>query len=155
MGMLRLDSEMLPKLSWLAFVAASVIWIIRWHAKRMRSRWKGEKILIVDDDALTRDMVRASLRHEGFQVREAEDGREALRLLRQEHIHLVILNRAMANPDGIQARLKRGTRIPIILLSAKGEGDSAAGRTAGAAEGAAKPFNPAALVARVKAQLRR
>ncbi|WP_405175024.1 response regulator transcription factor [Paenibacillus sp. FSL H8-0261] len=115
-------------------------------------------ILIVDDDSEIRDVIHVYLRNEGYQVREAADGQEALIAIQTTSIQLVILDVMMPRMDGIIACLKirEISNIPIIMLSAKQEDiDKITGLTTGADDYMIKPFNPLELLARVKAQLRR
>ncbi|MDR9855233.1 response regulator transcription factor [Paenibacillus sp. VCA1] len=115
-------------------------------------------VLVVDDDPEIRDVVHIFLRNEGLRVFEAEDGLEALELLKREVVDLIILDVMMPNLDGIKAcfKIRETMNIPIIMLSAKGEDiDKITGLTTGADDYVAKPFNPLELMARVKAQLRR
>ncbi|GIO29672.1 MULTISPECIES: response regulator transcription factor [Paenibacillus] len=115
-------------------------------------------VLVVDDDPEIRDVVHIFLRNEGLRVFEAEDGLEALELLKREGVDLIILDVMMPNLDGIKAcfKIRETMNIPIIMLSAKGEDiDKITGLTTGADDYVAKPFNPLELMARVKAQLRR
>lgn len=115
-------------------------------------------ILVADDDPEIRDVVHIFLRNEGFQVLEAEDGLQAVDLMRREAIDLVILDVMMPGMDGIMAcfKIREMSSIPIIMLSAKGEDiDKITGLTTGADDYVSKPFNPLELIARVKAQLRR
>ncbi len=115
-------------------------------------------ILVADDDREIRNVIQIYLRNEGYQVIEAEDGVQALEILQQENIHLIILDIMMPNLDGIRACLKirEESNIPIIMLSAKGEDlDKIMGLSTGADDYMTKPFNPLELIARVKAQFRR
>ncbi|WP_409344362.1 response regulator transcription factor [Paenibacillus sp. MBLB4367] len=115
-------------------------------------------VLVTDDDPEIRDVIRIYLQNEGYRVFEAEDGIQALDLLRREAIDVIILDVMMPNMDGIKAcfKIRELTKVPIIMLSAKGEDiDKITGLTTGADDYVAKPFNPLELVARVKAQLRR
>lgn len=117
-----------------------------------------KNILIVDDEAEIRDVMHIYLRNEGYRVLEAEDGIQALELLRREKIDLMILDIMMPRMDGMQAclRIREETNIPIIMLSAKGEDlDKIMGLSTGADDYVTKPFNPLELAARVKAQFRR
>ena len=115
-------------------------------------------ILVVDDDREIRDVLHIYLRNEGYHVREAEEGIQALQILQRENIHLIILDIMMPKMDGIKACLKirEESSIPIIMLSAKEEYlDKITGLSTGADDYVTKPFNPLELIARVKAQLRR
>lgn len=115
-------------------------------------------ILVVDDDRAIVDSTALYLESEGFAVAKAYDGMEALEILSERKIHLMILDIMMPKLDGIQATLKvrESKNIPIILVSAKSEdADKILGLTIGADDYVTKPFNPLELVARVKSQLRR
>ncbi|MGG4396672.1 response regulator transcription factor [Paenibacillus thiaminolyticus] len=115
-------------------------------------------ILVVDDDPEIRDVIHVYLRNEGYQVREASDGLEALEQLNTESVNVVILDVMMPNMDGIRTcmKIRETSSVPIIMLSAKEEDiDKINGLTTGADDYVAKPFNPLELMARVKAQLRR
>lgn len=117
-----------------------------------------ECILVADDD---REIVRAIailLEKEGYHVLKAYDGLEALELLTQNQVHLVIMDVMMPKLDGLSAvmRIRERQNIPIIVLSAKSEEtDKVIGLSMGADDYVAKPYNPAELLARVKSQLRR
>ena len=117
-----------------------------------------EKILIVDDE---QDILRALeiyLRTEGYEVLTASSGKEALRIMETEDVHLVLMDIMMPEMDGIEAtvELRKNNNIPVILLTAKGEDtDKVLGLNIGADDYVTKPFNPVELIARVKAQLRR
>ena len=116
------------------------------------------RILIVDDD---REIVMALtkiLENEGYVVFQAQDGRQALDVLLQENIHLVLMDIMMPNLDGLSAtmRIREKQNIPIILLSAKSEdSDKILGLSMGADDYITKPFSPPELAARIKSQLRR
>ncbi|MGO4886754.1 response regulator transcription factor [Anaerobacillus sp. MEB173] len=115
-------------------------------------------ILVVDDDKEIRDAIDIYLRNEGISVLKAKDGVEALEILSEQEVHLIILDVMMPRLDGIQATFKiRETKnIPIIILSAKTEDtDKILGLQVGADDYVTKPFNPLELLARVKSQLRR
>lgn len=115
-------------------------------------------ILVVDDDREIVDSISIFLAGEGYKAFKAYDGIEALDVLSENQVHLMILDIMMPRMDGIKTLLKlRETRnIPVILLSAKSEDtDKIFGLTAGADDYVTKPFNPSELMARVKSQLRR
>lgn len=115
-------------------------------------------ILVVDDDREIVDSICIFLSGEGYKAFKAYDGIEALEILSENDIHLMILDIMMPKLDGIKTLLKlRETRnLPVILLSAKSEdNDKIFGLTAGADDYVTKPFNPSELMARVKSQLRR
>ena len=115
-------------------------------------------ILICDDD---RDIVSALdiyLTSEGYQTIKAYNGREALRAAEGHEIHLILMDIMMPELDGIRAtvKLREGSNVPIILLTAKSEDtDKILGLNIGADDYITKPFNPLEVMARVKSQLRR
>ena len=115
-------------------------------------------ILICDDD---RDIVSALdiyLTSEGYKTYKAYDGLEALKMVDQYDIQLVLLDVMMPGLDGIRttAKLRESKNIPIILLTAKSEdSDKILGLNIGADDYITKPFNPIEVIARVKSQLRR
>ena len=115
-------------------------------------------ILVCDDDREIAGAVEIYLRNEGYDVFKAYDGVEALEALKENEIHLIIMDVMMPKMDGIQATMKirEENNIPIIMLSAKTEDyDKITGLNVGADDYITKPFNPLELVARVKSQLRR
>ena len=115
-------------------------------------------ILVCDDDKEIAGAIEIYLRNEGYQVFKAYDGAEALRVAREQPLHLIIMDIMMPRMDGIQATMKirEEKNIPIIMLSAKSEDyDKIIGLNVGADDSVTKPFNPLELVARVKSQLRR
>lgn len=115
-------------------------------------------ILVCDDDKAIVDAIDIYLSQEGFTVFRAYDGEEALRILKNEDIKLLIIDVMMPRLDGIHATLKirEYSSIPIIILSAKTEdSDKILGLNVGADDYVTKPFNPLELVARVKSALRR
>lgn len=124
-------------------------------------REKGGKklnILVCDDDKEIVEAIEIYLQQEGYQVFRAYDGEDALKILKEEEIHLFIIDVMMPKLDGIRATLKirEESSIPIIILSAKSEDtDKILGLNVGADDYITKPFNPLELVARVKSQLRR
>jgi len=116
-------------------------------------------ILVVDDNRKTVDLVRLYLEREGFSVRAGFDGRQALRLAREERPDLVILDLMLPHVDGLDVchvlRQEIGA-VPVIMLSARStEADKLGGLETGADDYVTKPFSPAELVARVRAVLRR
>lgn len=115
-------------------------------------------ILICDDERDIRRALSIYLAGEGYGVLQAENGSDAVRLLEQEEIHLVLMDIMMPIMDGMtaMAAIRQKSNIPVILLTAKGEDmDKVAGLTLGADDYITKPFNPIEVLARVKAQLRR
>lgn len=116
------------------------------------------KILVCDDDKEIVEAIDIYLSQEGYEVRKAYDGEEALKVLKEQEIDLLIIDVMMPRLDGIRATLKirEANNIPIIILSAKSEdADKILGLNVGADDYVTKPFNPLELVARVKSQLRR
>lgn len=116
------------------------------------------RVLVVDDEKEIRDAIEIYLKNEGIIVRKAEDGIQALEIIGEEEIHLIILDVMMPRLDGISAtfKIREKKHIPIIILSAKSEDtDKILGLQVGADDYVTKPFNPMELVARVKSQLRR
>ncbi|HIR85433.1 MAG TPA: response regulator transcription factor [Candidatus Galloscillospira excrementavium] len=115
-------------------------------------------ILICDDD---KDIVSALdiyLTSEGYATLKAYNGLEAIRLVEEQEVHLVLLDVMMPGLDGIRvtAKLREKHNIPIILLTAKSEdSDKVLGLNIGADDYITKPFNPIEVIARVKSQLRR
>ncbi|TCP59094.1 DNA-binding response OmpR family regulator [Tumebacillus sp. BK434] len=117
-----------------------------------------ERILIVDDEKEIRDLIEIYLKNEGYRVLQAENGAEALALLEETAVDLIILDIMMPQLDGLtftlQVREKQD--MPIIMLSAKTQDmDKIHGLSTGADDYMTKPFNPMELIARVKSQLRR
>ena len=117
-----------------------------------------QTILVCDDDKEIVEAIDIYLQQEGYQVLKAYDGEEALEILKEKEVHLLIIDVMMPRLDGIRATLKirEESSIPIIILSAKTEdADKILGLNIGADDYVEKPFNPLELVARVKSQLRR
>ncbi|WP_404458369.1 response regulator transcription factor [Sutcliffiella horikoshii] len=115
-------------------------------------------VLVVDDEKEIRDAIEIYLKNEGVKVLKAQDGVEALEMLHENEVHLILLDVMMPRLDGISAthRIREEKNIPIIILSAKSEDtDKILGLQVGADDYVTKPFNPMELVARVKSQLRR
>lgn len=116
------------------------------------------KILVCDDDKEIVDAIEIYLMQEGYEVVKAYDGIQAIRVLKEEKIDLLIIDVMMPKLDGIRASMKirEDHAIPIIILSAKSEdADKVLGLNVGADDYVTKPFSPLELVARVKSQLRR
>ena len=117
-----------------------------------------QTILVCDDDKEIVEAIDIYLQQEGYQVLKAYDGEEALEILKEKEVHLLIIDVMMPRLDGIRATLKirEESSIPIIILSAKTEdADKILGLNIGADDYVEKPYNPAELMARVKAHLRR
>ena len=116
------------------------------------------KILVCDDDKDIVEAIDIYLTQEGYEVRKAYDGDEAIKVLKRNEVDLLIMDVMMPRLDGIRATLKirENMSLPIIILSAKSEdADKILGLNIGADDYMTKPFNPLELVARVKSQLRR
>lgn len=115
-------------------------------------------VLICDDDE---DIVKAIafyLKAEGYNIFQAYNGAEAVETIRNNEIHLVVLDVMMPIMDGMEAlrRIREFSEIPVIFLTAKSEDtDKVLGLNCGADDYVTKPFNPVELQARVKSQLRR
>ena len=115
-------------------------------------------ILVCDDDKEIAGAIEIYLRNEGYTVFKAYDGAEALNIVRNKQLHLIIMDVMMPKMDGVQAimKIREERNIPIIMLSAKSEDyDKITGLNVGADDYITKPFNPLELIARVKSQLRR
>ena len=115
-------------------------------------------ILVCDDDQAIVDAIEIYLSKEGYTVLKAYDGLEAIRMVKEKEIQLVILDIMMPRMDGIRATMKirEISAVPIIFLSAKSEDvDKILGLNVGADDYITKPFNPLELNARVKSVLRR
>ncbi len=117
-----------------------------------------KKILIADDDPHIRRLISELLVAEGYRILTAEDGEEAMRVSRDEHPDLIILDIIMPKVDGMEVcrRLRDETAAPILFLTAKDDiTDLVSGLAIGGDDYITKPFKGAELVARVKAALRR
>ncbi len=115
-------------------------------------------ILVCDDDHAIVDAIEIYLSQEGYTIWKAYDGLEALRILEEKEIHLVLLDIMMPHMDGLRATMKirEKSGVPIVFLSAKSEDvDKILGLNIGADDYITKPFNPLELTARVKSVLRR
>ena len=115
-------------------------------------------ILVCDDDKEIVEAIKIYLMQEGYNVEKAYDGIQAVEIMKNKKIDLMIIDVMMPKLDGIRATLqiRKESRVPIIILSAKTEdADKILGLNVGADDYVTKPFNPLELVARVKSQLRR
>ncbi len=115
-------------------------------------------ILICDDQSDIVNALKIYLKPEGYQLFEAYTGTDALRIVQEEDIHLVLLDVMMPVMDGITAtaRIREFSNVPIILLTAKSETeDKVLGLNVGADDYITKPFVPVEVLARVRSQLRR
>ena len=116
------------------------------------------EILVCDDDKAIVEAIDIYLTQEGHHILKAYDGEEAIQMLNNNPVDLLIIDIMMPKLDGIRATLKIREKnvLPIIILSAKSEdADKILGLNVGADDYVTKPFNPLELVARVKSQLRR
>lgn len=117
------------------------------------------KILIADDDAHIRELIALFLRNEGYEIVEAVDGEQALDIVENMHIDMVILDIMMPHLDGWElcTEIRRiHSNIPILMVTAKGEtAQKVRGFQLGTDDYLTKPFDPMELVVRVKALLKR
>ena len=123
---------------------------------------KGElnmyNVLVVDDDKEIVGAIEIYLKKEGYNIIKAYNGNQALQKIRENEIHLVLLDIMMPEKDGIETleEIRKDKSIPVILLSAKSEDyDKIGGLNSGADDYITKPFNPLELIARVNSNLRR
>jgi two-component system phosphate regulon response regulator OmpR len=120
---------------------------------------KPKKIMVVDDDARIRDLLRRYLSQEGYEVFVAEDSKAMSRIMVKERFDLIVLDLMLPGEDGLSIckRLRASKdQTPIIMLTAKGEDvDRIIGLEVGADDYLPKPFNPRELLARISAVLRR
>lgn len=125
----------------------------------MQNPTRVNKILVVDDDARIRDLLRRYLSQEGFEVLLAEDGKALTRLLQRDSADIIILDLMLPGEDGLSIcrRLRAASNhTPIIMLTARNEDvDRIVGLEVGADDYLGKPFNPRELLARIHAVLRR
>jgi DNA-binding response OmpR family regulator len=118
----------------------------------------GKRVLVVDDDVKTVELVRLYLNRDGYHVLTAYDGVEALRLAREGHPDLIVLDLMLPGIDGLEVChiLRNESDVPIIMLTAKTtDQDKLIGLGLGADDYVTKPFSPRELAARVRAVLRR
>lgn len=115
-------------------------------------------ILIVEDDKEIRDGIEIFLKSQNYQVYKAADGIEGLKVIKENEIHLAIVDIMMPRMDGVTMtmKLREKYEFPVIMLSAKSEEtDKVIGLNIGADDYVTKPFTPLELMARVNSQLRR
>jgi two-component system, OmpR family, alkaline phosphatase synthesis response regulator PhoP len=118
----------------------------------------GKKVLVVDDDVKTVELVRLYLNRDGYQVLTAYDGIEALHLARESCPDLIVLDLMLPDIDGLEVcrTLRHESDVPIIMLTARTtDQDKLTGLDVGADDYVTKPFSPKELAARVRAVLRR
>jgi two-component system response regulator ResD len=116
------------------------------------------RILVVDDERIVTEVVERYLRRDGYDVKVAEDGAQALKIANEWHPNLVVLDLMLPKIDGLEVcrQLRKDESIPVIMLTAKGEEtDRIVGLELGADDYIVKPFSPREVVARVKSVLRR
>jgi len=118
----------------------------------------GKRVLVVDDDVKTVELVRLYLNRDGYRVLTAYNGIEALRLARESHPDLIVLDLMLPGMDGLDVcrTLRAESDVPIIMLTARTtDQDRLTGLDSGADDYVIKPFSPRELTARVRAVLRR
>jgi DNA-binding response OmpR family regulator len=124
--------------------------------RRMRS---ADRVLVVDDEPMVRDVLARYLARDGFEVDTAADGEAALDAFEADRPDLILLDLMLPRLDGFEVfrRLRaRGAASPVIMLTARGEvTDRIVGLEIGADDYVSKPFSPKEVVARVRAVLRR
>ena len=122
---------------------------------------ESRQVLVVEDEADIRNLVRYNLEQEGYVVAEAADGEQGLALARKQRPHLVILDLMLPGMNGLEVcRVLRGdaktAKMPVVMLTARAtEVDKVLGLEIGADDYVTKPFSPRELLARVQAVLRR
>ena len=124
----------------------------------MNAQTKQDHILIVDDDQEIRQLLKTYLKTHGLRASAAADGKEMWSVLDTSKIDLIVLDLMLPGERGLSLcrRLRAGSRIPIIMLTALGEEtDRIVGLEMGADDYLAKPFNPRELLARIHSVLRR
>lgn len=124
----------------------------------MPEEFDRRRILVVDDEERMVRFIRMNLEHDGFQVSEAFNGKQAIQKLRDVTPDLILLDVMMPDLDGFEVleTIREISNVPVIMLTAKGEEDDRVrGLELGADDYITKPFSPRELVSRVKAVLRR
>lgn len=124
----------------------------------MQESLKDRRILVVDDEERMVHFIRLNLEHDGFQVFEAFNGKQAIDKIRSNLPDLVLLDVMMPDIDGFEvlSMIRESSTVPVIMLTAKGEEeDRVHGLELGADDYITKPFSPRELVSRVRAVLRR
>jgi DNA-binding response OmpR family regulator len=116
------------------------------------------RILVVDDEPEIRNFLRLYLENEGYEVAEAGNGEEGLKIIGQGGISLVLLDVMMPGTDGFHVlkKIREDNNIPVMILSAKDtDADKILGLNLGADDYLSKPFNPLEAIARVNSNIRR
>lgn len=124
----------------------------------MPENFDRRRILVVDDEERMVRFIRMNLEHDGFQVAEAFNGKQAISKIRDVTPDLILLDVMMPDLDGFEVleTVRELSNVPVIMLTAKGEEDDRVrGLELGADDYVTKPFSPRELVSRVKAVLRR
>lgn len=124
----------------------------------MPEEFERRRILVVDDEERMVRFIRLNLEHDGYQVSEAFNGKEAIQKIRDVTPDLILLDVMMPDIDGFEVleTIREVSQVPVIMLTAKGEEDDRVrGLELGADDYVTKPFSPRELVSRVKAVLRR
>ena len=124
----------------------------------MSDNFERRRILVVDDEERMVRFIRMNLEHDGFEVSEAFNGKEAIAKIRDVTPDLILLDVMMPDIDGFEVleTVREVSQVPVIMLTAKGEEDDRVrGLELGADDYVTKPFSPRELVGRVKAVLRR
>lgn len=115
-------------------------------------------ILVCDDEKEIVEAIDIYLSNEGYNVIKAYNGKQAIELMKDNEVHLIIMDIMMPEMDGIKAtsKIRESYNVPVLMLSAKSEDtDKIIGLNMGADDYVTKPFNVLELIARVKSQLRR
>jgi len=118
----------------------------------------GKRVLVVDDDVKIVELVKLYLNRDGYRVMTAYDGLEALRIARENHPDLIVLDLMLPGMDGLEIcrTLRDESDVPIIMLTARTtDQDKLTGLNFGADDYVTKPFSPRELAARVRTVLRR
>ena len=116
------------------------------------------KILVVDDEAKIREIIKEYAEFEDYEVKEAADGMEAVEMVKKEDFDIIVMDVMMPRLDGFSAckEIQKIKRTPVIMLSARGEEyDKLFGFEIGADDYVVKPFSPKELMARIRAVLNR
>ena len=116
------------------------------------------KVLVADDESEIRSLLRLYLEKDGYQVIEAEDGLQAVKLLENEDVDLALLDIMMPGMDGYQVlrTIRKESNIPVMMISAKNQDvDKILGLDLGADDYLTKPFNPLEAMARINSNIRR
>lgn len=116
-----------------------------------------EKILIVEDDKQIKNFMHYTLKSEGFQIKEADSGEQALQMYEQEQLHMILLDLGLPGIDGIEVlkKIRTHSEIPVIIISARNQDEEkVAALDLGADDYLTKPFSAAELMARIRVGFR-